>query len=199
MNSTVWTEQICTGLKAYIQNLLTFTKGNTQVPIPVHVKKPDEDFKTESYPMVYIYNFSISKRDHMRYYPFRVLRFVNPQTHTGKLERTAVPYSLYFQIDFYTTLQSDMDAIIQKWNFEAGREINIPVVDSGGNTQYAFALNTGNVVQKQDKLSGNNRVFCSSFTYRIWAEIDEENVNNLEPCDLVSSTEVNCLPTNTRR
>lgn len=195
MNSTVWTEQICEGLKSLIQSIITFPKNNKEVPIPVHVKKPDEDFKIESYPMAYIYNFSISKRDPERYYPFKVLRNANTETFKGVLERSAVPHSLFFQIDFYTTLQSDMDKIMQKWLFEAGKDFNLPVTDSGGTERTAFALNTGNVIQKQDNLSGSNRVFCSSFTYRIWAEIDEENVNNLEPCDLVSSTEVNCLPT----
>lgn len=195
MNSTVWTEQICRGFKAYIQNIIK-VNADKATPIPVRVKKPDEDFKVEDYPMAYLSIVSISKRDSVRYYPFRVPRDSNPLTHKTYLERTAVPHSIFIQLDFYTTTQSDMDKIITAWDFEASRDINLPVVDSGGTSRTTLALNTGNVINRVDKLSGNNRVFCTSYTYRVWAEIDEENANKRELCDTVAEVAIECQPTN---
>lgn len=194
MNSSVWTRQVLEGLKAFIQKVVVLDKNGTPTPIPVKVKKPDEDFKSEAYPMVYLSTISISKRDSTRYFPFKVARNKNPDTNNCVMERSAVPHTIYVQIDFYTTLQDDMDKIIMMWDFEASKDINLPVIDTGGTERTTLALNTGNVLNRVDRLSGNNRVFCTSYTYGVWAEIDEENVNNLEPCDLVAEVKVNCQP-----
>lgn len=195
MNTTVWCRQINEGLHSFIQNIVTLTdKKGDAVPVPVRIKKFDEDFKKEDYPMITIYNVSISRRDETRYYPFPVLRNVNVGESKGKLERTAVPYSLIYQIDFYSTLMKDMEEMLQKWEFEVSRDFNLPVIDSGGTQRFAHALQTGSSVFKQDKLSDNSRVFNTAITYRIWAEIDEENADNIEDCDIVTDIQINTNP-----
>lgn len=195
LNSTVWYRQINEGLKSFIQSIVTLTdKNGNAVPVPVRIKKADEDFKKEDYPMITIYALYTSKRDESRYYPFKVLREANTVTGKGKMERSAVPYSITYQIDFYSTLMSDMDEMLRKWEFEVSRDFNLPVLDSGGVRRYAHALQTGSNLSKQDKLSDNSRVFNSSITYRIWAEIDEENPNSIEDCNLVTEIQINTNP-----
>lgn len=192
MNTTVWYRQINEGLVSFIQSIITLSdKEGNLVPVPVRIRKADEDFKEEDYPMITIYNLFTSKRDEKRYYPFKVVSSRDAQGKTCKLERPAVPYSLEYQIDFFSTLMSDMDEMLAKWEFEAGRAFNLPVTDSGGTLRYTHALQTGNSVQKQDRLSDNTRIFNSSITYRIWAELDEEDGSRLEEVPMVTEIFIN--------
>lgn len=195
MNSTVWYEQIDTGLISFIQSVINVRNSEgLRVPIPVRIKKPDDDFKVEDYPMVTITNLYTSKRDEVRYYPFKVLRGVNRETGKGNLELTAVPYSIYYQIDFWSTLQEDMNNMTMQWNFYVNRDFNLPVIDSGGTPRDAFALQSGDSIKRMDKLQSNDRLFCTSYTYRIWAEIDESE-DSIESCDIVTGVDFNIKPT----
>ena len=186
MNSTVWYEQIDTGLISFIQSIVKLrnSKGE-KVPVPVRIRKPDEDFKVEDYPMITITNLFTSKRDEVRYYPFKVLRGYDASTAKGNLELTAVPYSVHYQIDFWSTKQTDMNEMLRQWCFIVSRDFNLPVTDSGGTRRDTFALQIGDNLKRSDKLSSGDRLFCSSLTYRIWAEIDESS-DFVESCDVVT-------------
>lgn len=191
MNTTVWYEQIDRGLVDFIQKVVKLkNREGDKIPVPVRIRKPDEDFKKEDYPMITITNLFTSKRDEIRYFPFKVLRGIDKTTGKGKLERTAVPYSVYYQIDFWSIFQSDINEMLALWEFEVSRDFVLPVIDSGGTARDTFALQMGDSLFREDKLKGNERVFCSSITYRIWAEIDESNEDNIEDCDLVTDVEL---------
>lgn len=195
MNGTVWYDQIDAGLKNFIQSIVKLKNSEgVLVPVPVRVRKADEDFKQEDYPMVTIYNLSISKRDEVRYYPFRVPRDIDIDKGKVNMERTAVPYSLMYQIDLWSTLQTDMNKMSALWNFEANRDFNLPVYDSGGALRYAHCLQKGNEVKKLDKLRDGSRVYCTSLTYRIWSEIDEEDVNKIQEVDIVKQINLETKP-----
>lgn len=191
MNGTVWYDQIDLGLINYIKSLILLEDYEGElVPVPVRVRKADEDFKKEDYPMVTIYNLNISRRDEVRYYPFRVPRDLDIDRGKVNMERPAVPYSLMYQIDLWSTLQSDMNKMSALWEFEIGRDFNLPVLDSGGTLRYAHCLQKGDSFKKIDKLNDGNRVYCTSFTYRIWAEIDEENPNKIDEIDIVKDIDL---------
>ena len=195
MKSTVWYEQIDKGLIEYIKSIIQLEDSNNDlVPVPVRVRKADENFKKEDYPMITIYNLGISKRDEVRYYPFRVPRNLNIENGKVSMERSAVPYSLMYQIDLWSSLQTDMNKMSAMWEFEAGRDFNLPVYDSGGELRYAHCLQTGDSVKKLDKLREGSRVYCTSMTYRIWAELDEENINKLQEVDIVKSIDLETNP-----
>lgn len=190
MNGTVWYDQIDLGLVNYIKSIIQLkdTEENL-IPVPVRVRKADEDFKKEDYPMVTIYNLRISRRDEVRYYPFRVPRDLDVDRGKVNMERPAVPYSLLYQIDLWSTLQTDMNKMSAQWEFEVGRDFNLPVKDSGGILRYAHCLQRGDSFKKIDNLSDGNRVYCTSFTYRIWAEIDEENINKINEVNIVKQVD----------
>ena len=195
MNGTVWYDQIDAGLKNFIQSIVKLKNSEgVLVPVPVRVRKADEDFKQEDYPMVTIYNLSISKRDEVRYYPFRVPRDIDIDKGKVNMERTAVPYSLMYQIDLWSTLQTDMNKMSALWNFEANRDFNLPVHDSGGVLRYAHCLQKGNEIKKLDKLRDGSRVYCTSLTYRIWSEIDEEDINKIQEVDIVKQINLETKP-----
>lgn len=195
MNGTVWYDQIDAGLIKYIKSIIQLEDSdNNIVPVPVRIRKADEDFKKEDYPMVTVYNLSISKRDEVRYYPFRVPRDLDIERGKVNMERTAVPYSLMYQIDLWSTLQTDMNKMSAMWEFEANRDFNLPVYDSGGTLRYAHCLQKGDSVKKLDKLTDGSRVYCTSMTYRIWAEIDEENINKIQEADIVKNIDLETNP-----
>lgn len=195
MNSTVWYEQIDRGLIDFIQNTVKLSdSGGQLVPVPVTIRKPDEDFKRENYPMVTIYNLWTSKRDEIRYYPFKIPVEINKDTGKAFMERPAVPYSLNYQIDFWSVMQSEMNEMLRQWEFEVSRDFNLPVVDTGGTLRYAHALQTGENLSKTDRLSDGSRVFNTSITYRIWAELDEEDVSKLEELPIVLTREIHTKP-----
>lgn len=88
MSSSVWYEQIDKGLIEFIQSVVVLPNSDgITVPVPVRVRKADEDLKKEDYPMVTIYNLFTSKRDEVRYYPFDVLRGYDPDTARVLLKR----------------------------------------------------------------------------------------------------------------
>ena len=195
VNGTVWYDQIDAGLKNFIQSIVKLKNSEgVLIPVPVRVRKADEDFKQEDYPMVTIYNLSISKRDEVRYYPFRVPRDIDIDKGKVNMERTAVPYSLMYQIDLWSTLQTDMNKMSALWNFEANRDFNLPVYDSGGVLRYAHCLQKGNEIKKLDKLRDGSRVYCTSLTYRIWSEIDEEDINKIQEVDIVKQINLETKP-----
>lgn len=188
MSSSVWYEQIDTGLINFISSIVTLKNDGVESPVPVRVRKADEDFKIENYPMVTIYNLFTSKRQEVRYQPFDVLVGYDPKTTKGILEKTAVPYSLYYQIDFWSVLQSDMNEMLAKWEYLVSRDFNLPVIDSGGELRYAHALQKGDSMKKIDKLNGTERVYHTAITYRIWAELDE---GLQKECDVVTDIHIN--------
>ena len=195
MNSSVWYEQIDRGLLQFIPSIIRLKDSEgLEVPVPVRIRKADEDFKVEDYPMVTITNLYTSRRDEVRYYPFKVLRGYDKSTAKGNLELPAVPYSVFYQLDFWSTFQEDMNTMLSQWCFHVSRDFNLPVIDSGGTHRDAYALQIGDTLKRTDKLSGSDRVFCSSLTYRIWAELDESS-NNVESCDIVTGVDLNIKST----
>lgn len=84
--------------------------------------------------------------------------------------------------------------MLSQWCFVVSRDFNLPVIDSGGTPRDAFALQSGEMLKRSDKLQSGDRLFCSSLTYRIWAELDESS-NNVESCDIVTGVDLNIKST----
>lgn len=181
MNSTVWNKQIDKGLIEYLHSILG---------VPVRVRKADEDFKKEDYPMVIIQNTQTSKRDPLRYNPFELIRVSDSQG-VVQLEHLASPHTLTYQITIATLLQSEMNELTAKWNLYVENHFNLPVKDSGGNTQYANCFQKGDGFNRQDKLGSISRTFLTTFTYEIWGEVDfEDSSSGTETEYLVSDIEL---------
>lgn len=172
-SESVWFEQVDTALIKYIQEsvrLLNASKVLT--PVPVKVRKPDEDFKIEEYPCITIYNL-YSMRDEVRYCPDDVVVSRDTTKNTLIKEKPAIPYSLYYQIDFWARKQSQMNDMTRLWlGQHPDRCFNLPVKDISGNDRSCFVLMTDDL-KKSDFLSGIQRTFHSMLTYRVWVEIDE--------------------------
>lgn len=173
-SESVWFEQVDIALIEYIKGIVKLVdKNGTLSPVPVKIRKPDEDFKIEVYPSITLYNL-YSMRDEVRYYPDSVV--VERDEVNNKLieERGAIPYSLIYQLDFWSRQQSDMNDMTRLWlGHHPDRCFNLPVKDMSGNDRSSFVLMTDDL-KKSDFLTENDRTFHSVLTYRIWVEIDEK-------------------------
>lgn len=174
LSESVWFEQVDTALINYIKGIVKLpnSKG-ILTPVPVKIRKPDEDFKIEEYPCITLYNL-YSVRDELRYFPDKVVVGRDPARNKLIEERGAIPYSLFYQLDFWSTKQSQMNDMTRMWlGYHPDRSFNLPVKDLSGQNRSSFVLMTDDL-RKVDILTDKERTFHSVLTYKVWVEIDEK-------------------------
>lgn len=172
-SESVWFEQVDTALIKYIQGIVKLPNSQgVLTPVPVKIRKPDEDFKVETYPCITLYNL-YSIRDDVRYFPDTVVVERNIETNKLIEEKSAIPYSLYYQFDFWSRLQSQMNDMTRMWlGHHPDKDFNLPVKDVSGNDRSSYVFMTDDL-KKSDFLTGTDRTFHSMLTYRVWVELDE--------------------------
>lgn len=173
MSESVWYEQVDTALVEYIKSVVRVpNRAGEIVSVPVEIRKPDEDFKIEVYPSVTIYNlydrYSVIRQGVSR-------NIVDRDVENSRvvIEKNAVPYDLYYQIDFWSETITDMNNMSRKWLYSVPRFLNLPVKDMSGNDRNAFMLKVEDF-KKSDYISENRRCFHSFLTYKIQVELDEK-------------------------
>lgn len=169
MSESVWFEQVDTALIKFVKQHITVA-GDT---VDCRVRKPDEDFKKEDYPIVSLYNV-YSKRDDFRRCPNDVKVSMDDERKVLIMEKPCLPYNLFYQIDFWAMMQSHMNEMLYRWVYatDGGRDFNLPVIDTGGNNRTCYCMCKEDF-KKSDLVTGNTRIFHSFLTYRIYVEIDE--------------------------
>lgn len=164
-SESVWLEQVDTALVAHFKGI--FPKHH------IFIRKPDEDFKIEVYPCIGLYCTGY-RRDSLRY--FDRLKDIGEveEDFIRVYEKSAVPYNLDYQVEFWTKTQVEMNLMTRLWlgNTPEGY-INLPVVDLSGNIRNSFMRQESSIV-RSDLLRGKNRIFRTVFSYVIWVEIDEK-------------------------
>lgn len=178
-SESVWCEQVDTSWVEHIQSIVKFPHGNSLFSVPVDILKPDADFKEESYPRITVYHL-YSERDNIRYYPDSVVVERDFDNNSLTLEKGAVPFSLFYQIDFWSRTQSDMNDMLRIWlGHHPDRDFVLPVLDLSENLRDVSVLQIGNIA-KIDQVEGNQRTFHSAVTYRVWVELDERIRSEVE-------------------
>lgn len=172
-SESVWFEQVDTALINYIKGIVKLPNSNgVLTPVPVKIRKPDEDFKIEEYPCITLYNL-YSVRDEERYFPDTVVVARDLENHRLIEEKSAIPYSLFYQLDFWSRQQSQMNDMTRMWlGHHPDKCFNLPVKDLSGNDRDSFVLMTDDL-RKSDFLTDTKRTFHSVLTYKVWVEIDE--------------------------
>ena len=181
MSANVWFEQVDIGLLNEIKNTVR-VKNSKGVLVPLEdkaliVRKPEEDFKFEVFPCVSIYNTN-SKFDAVRYSPDPIVVERNLTESTATMEDTAVPYELFYQIDFWAQYQEDMNQMTMSWLAKHFRQFNLTVTDDGGTVRSCNCLISGQPT-KSDLVLNKERLFHSIISYRIWVELDNETRYNV--------------------
>lgn len=180
MSANVWFEEVNTGLLNEIKDTVKIKNANgvlvTLEDEALIVRKPEEDFKSEVYPCVSIYNLSY-KHDPLRYNLEPVKVGEDLLNSIAVLEDPAVPFNLSYQIDFWAKYQEDMDCMTRTWLKKHFRQFNLKVVDDGGKERTCNCLVQGSVV-KSDLVLGGERLFHSIIKLLIWVELDDETRYN---------------------
>ena len=94
------------------------------------------------------------------------------ETNSLVIEESALPYDLFYQIDFWAKQQADMNSMTKQWKSATKRFFNLSVLDESGKSRSCFVLSR-NDFNKSDLLQNGKRVFHSFGTYRVYTEIDE--------------------------
>lgn len=173
-SETVWFEQIDSALLAFIKSHVFIDNASVKAV----VRKPDDDFNEEEYPVITVYNlYDRFSRERYSPEPLEISR--DPDHNRIVMEKSALPYDLYYQIDFWATSQVDMNEMTRQWRNATGLYFNLDVVDMSGISRSCFVLSR-NDFNKSDLMQNGKRLFHSFGTYRIYTEIDERE-QTLEP------------------
>ena len=180
MSANVWFEEVNTGLLEELRNTVRIKDANgVLVTLPDNalvIRKPEEDFKFETFPCVSIYNLDY-KHEPIRYNPAPIKIGEDRENHVVNFEDPAVSFNLTYQIDFWAKYQTDMDCMTKTWLMRHFRQFNLPVIDDGGTERTCNCLMQGSVV-KSDLVQGGERLFHSIIKYQIWVELDDETRYN---------------------
>ena len=164
-SDTVWNAQILGGFI----NLIHSVVGSD---VKVQIRKPDEDFKVETYPsailQVLYQKFSVD-----RYYKDEIyLVSKDMSTYKGVEDNPPLTYDIAVQVDFFAKLQSDIDSMVIKWLSYQRRDFNLSVNTVGGESTDVHVMPVSNA-RRLDEVNGNERIFRSCFNYKVYGRIEE--------------------------
>lgn len=180
MSANVWFEEVNTGLLKELKDTIRIKNANGVLVAlednALLIRKPEEDFKLETFPCVSIYNLSY-KHSPERYNSSLVKVGEDLENHIAIMEEPAVSFSLEYQIDFWSKYQEDMDGMTRTWLMKHFRQFNLNVIDDGGKERSCNCLTQGSVV-KSDLVLNGERLFHSIIKLQIWVELDNETRYN---------------------
>lgn len=164
-HGTIYYKNIIRGLKELVPKIF----GEE---IPVIVRKPDEDFKTE-YDKSIIVQLTGSKYDIVRQQITNdILINQNHDDKTIVSEKVGLPYTLEIQMEFRTKSQNDLDFMVIKFLSYRQRNLVIPVKNNDGedeNVLVNFKLDD----KRMDEIEGSTRIFRSVYVFNAYGRINE--------------------------
>lgn len=176
MSANVWSEEVEIGLKQEILNTVFYlTDTGIKAPLTedmVFVRDPEEDLREEQIPCVTItplYN----RFDARRYNPNPVIMSRNDEENLLTMQDSAVPFNLFYQIDFWSRYKEDINLMTSTWLRKHFRQFNLKVVDDGG-TERSSNVIVNESLRESDLLKNQKRLFHSIISYVIWVELDDE-------------------------
>lgn len=176
MSANVWSEEVERGLKQEILNTVFYlTDTGIKAPLTedmVFVRDPEEDLREEQIPCVTItplYN----RFDARRYNPNPVIMSRNDEENLLTMQDSAVPFNLFYQIDFWSRYKEDINLMTSTWLRKHFRQFNLKVVDDGGTERSSNAI-VNESLRESDFLKNQKRLFHSIISYVIWVELDDE-------------------------
>ena len=187
----VWYEHIDTSLKEEIQRYIKVRTVDGTETIPVHffIRRPDDDFRIETYPSVSIYNIFTKLAD------YRQNQYENENTPIKDVverkhitQAMDVPFDAFYQIDFWAVTNEDMNNMTNAWiRSHPFRQFNLKVLNGADKEEYVHMVQTEGWL-KNDFFK-YNRIFNQSLRYKIQAYVDPKK-NIVEPLITKIQTDV---------
>lgn len=164
-HGTIYYKNIIRGLKELVPKIF----GEE---IPVIVRKPDEDFKTE-YDKSIIVQLIGSKYDIVRQQITSDI-FINQNRDDKTIvsEKVGLPYTLEIQMEFRTKSQNDLDFMVIKFLSYRQRNLVIPVKNNDGEDENVLA-NFKLDDKRMDETEGSTRIFRSIYIFSAYGRINE--------------------------
>lgn len=171
MAGSVWLKEVDTALLNWIPTIVKYYDEEEELKSsPVMVRNPEGEYVIESFPSVSIFNYDQRFSD-IRYDREEVLVSVNELTGVGTVEKSALPYDLFYQIDFWAKYQEDINEMTRRWLANVPSRTVLEVKDTGNTTRYCNMelVDFANA----DFVRGEERIFHRAYSYRLWVELDE--------------------------
>lgn len=171
MAGSVWLKEVDTALLKLIPTIVKYYDENDELVSPaVMVRNPEGTYKIEEFPSVSIFNYNQVFASE-RYDREEVLTKRDIERKVAVLEKSALPYYLYYQIDFWAKYQEDINEMTRRWLGFIPRNFVLEVKDTEGNIRHCNMelVDFANA----DYVKGDERIFHRVYSYRIWVELDE--------------------------
>lgn len=182
MSANVWFREVSIALLEELKSTIKVHKKDEMVYLPDNafvVRKPEEDFKFETFPCVSIY-YRDYRHNPRRYNTNMVLIEKDLENNIAVMEDSAVPFDIKVQLDFWSKYQSDMDDMTKTWLLKHFRQFNLSVVDDGGVKRNCNVFqSSNNSIMRSDLVLNKERLFHSIINYDIWVELDDETRYNV--------------------
>lgn len=177
---TVWNKEIFAGFMDLLHDI--FDNG-----LPVVVKKPDEDFKVESYPCVILqatnYKFSVDRW--YKYDEYMVAR--DTENFLGVVDKTPLPFDISVQMDFYSKSQEILEDMTVAWLFRFRRDLLLHVRCRGwereGDSDFeddVLVLQEGEA-KRMDEVQYSDRLFRACYNFNVHGKIEEHDLREEVP------------------
>lgn len=172
---SIWNREVDTALVKLLKNTVKYVDENGDIQVPnIIVRNPEGDFVDRKYPIVSFFNYD-QKFAKVRYNhnPVRI-KEEDSIDGTAKFIQPAFPYDLYYQIDFWSEYQTDINEITRSWAGSIPPNTILEVEDSKGNIRHCV-MNFVEQVEMEEKKEDNTRIFHRAYSYKIWVELNERN------------------------
>lgn len=174
MAGSVWLEEVDRALLGLIPTVVKYFDEEGEIQeVDTFVRNPEGEYKVESYPSVTIFNYNQIFASYRYDHEEQVVDIIDG---VAVIEKPALPYDLFYQIDFWSEYQEDINEMTRRWAGNVEERGVLEVVDTEGNTRYSVMelIDYANI----DHIDGDERIFHRAYSYRIWVELDERTATN---------------------
>ena len=170
---SVWNREVDVGYLEYINSIIKHhDETDTLVTTKAFVRNPEEDFSVRLFPSVTIYNYD-QKFDKERYDGHNVNTGEIDLEGNVKLERPALPYNLFYQIEFWAEYQEDINEITRRWVANTEPITTLKVIDTEGIVRHSTMILVD--IANVDYMKEEKKIFHRVYSYKVWVELDERN------------------------
>lgn len=169
---SIWNEQVDGALIKLIKRIVKNydEKGVLEIP-SVGVRNPETDFHITKFPSVSIHNYD-QKQAKDRIQQGDILSEIDDEGY-ALMERPALSYNLYYQIDFWANYHDDINEMTRRWLANVEPKTTLEVIDTKDNTRHCNMSLVDYATS--DEVVNGEKLFHRIYSYKIWVELDERD------------------------
>ena len=171
VNRSVWWEEVDQALYDFIKENVFYKRGGKEIPVPIHFYpiKDEHLIKSGLRPGVAIQHL-VEKFDTDRYSSEEVVTATIDNV--AHIEQSAKPYTLQYQIEFISDLQTDVNYMTRCWHSATGMRFMLPVKDAEGTQRYSYVY-TNRQAKTYVTVETEDRLIRDIIQINVKVELDE--------------------------